>query len=58
MHAETNRLATSIAGCSRTKRDVRKRSKVSAGKPVRRTTQDLLRRIFAGAELVVAAKAF
>ncbi|KAF3003246.1 hypothetical protein E8E14_000703 [Neopestalotiopsis sp. 37M] len=31
---------------------------VSAGKPVRRTTQDLLRRIFAGAELVAATKAF
>lgn len=55
MHAETNRLATSVGGCTVTKkRDVLKRTKGAIKKPVRRTTRDLLRRILAGAELVAA----
>ncbi|KAK6223389.1 hypothetical protein LQW54_000507 [Pestalotiopsis sp. IQ-011] len=55
MHAETDRLATSVAGCSvAKKRAVLKRTKGAIKKPVRRTTRDLLRRILAGAELVAA----
>ncbi|KAI4595345.1 hypothetical protein KJ359_007020 [Pestalotiopsis sp. 9143b] len=55
MHTETDRLATSVAGCSvAKKRDVLKRTKGAIKKQVRRTTRDLLRRILAGAELVAA----
>lgn len=55
MHAETNRLATSVGACTvTTKRDVLKRTKGAMKKPVRRTTRDLLRRILAGVELVAA----
>lgn len=56
MHNDTNRLATSVAGCSipTRKREVLKRSKAAVQKSVRRTTQNLLRRILAGEQIVVA----